>query len=190
MFMEGGRRARNRHNRAGSFPAALPYAPQARLPLGTMRAMYSWSPGWERRSDEVGGRSPVSGHLLLLHVAHSALCTGYFALRTPFSCHALYARHLLTAHSLAGATPDRRAPALACQSAGTKLSNSGRARLQARNGNYPYLWILVKRRRRFSSRAPRPEGRRARPNWLPGKGLRRPGNRGKSRKINAEIFAR
>ena len=48
-----------------------------------------------------------------------------------------------------GAAPGRRAPALACQSAGTKLSKSDRARPQARKGNYPYLWIYVKRRKRF-----------------------------------------
>ncbi len=189
MYMEGGRRARNRHNRAGSFPAALPYAPQARLPLGTIRTMYSWSPGWERRRDEVAGRRPVSGHSLLLHFAHCVLCTRYFALRTVVS-----RRHFCAASlnrgSLAGAAPDRRALALSCESAGTKFSKNDRARLQAREGNYPYLWIHVKGRRRFFSSPPRRQARRARPNCLGGKGLRRPGKRGKSRKIIAEIFAR
>ena len=98
-------------------------------------------------------------------------------------------RSLLAAHSLAGAAPNRRALALACQSAGTKLSKNDRARLQARKGNYPYLWIHVKRRKRFFPRGPRPSGRGCRRNCFVSKVLRMPGKRGNARKIIAEIFA-
>ncbi len=166
--------------------------PTPGVPAGAICTMYSWSPAWGVAATKSPGEGEFpSGRWLLLHVALGTLYCVLGTLRSVLQFPVVIpARDLLTAHSLAGAAPDRRALALACQSAGTKLSKNDRACLQARKGKYPYLWILVKRRRGFFSSVPRRQARRARRNCFPSMGLGRRRKRGKSRKIIAEISAR